>query len=154
MSVRELTNEELVDRAAYYLRTDQADELRRRLGERDQLAEQAAGFDSCNRARSAAEAEIARLAEQVEKLTMLPPMYTAMDARKIDAYDAAHARVKREGWSRAEYVLRAEAAEREVARLREACERAMSACGSPDAADGCRSVLAILGAALNGGDPS
>lgn len=36
---------------------------------------------------------------------------TAEDARKVEAYDAARYKVKREGLSRAEYVLRAEAAE-------------------------------------------
>lgn len=36
----------------------------------------------------------------------------------------------------------------EVARLRKACERAQSACGAPDAAEGCRIVLRILGEAL------
>ncbi len=35
----------------------------------------------------------------------------AEDARKVEAYDAARATVKREGKTRAEYVLRAEAAE-------------------------------------------
>ena len=40
--------------------------------------------------------------------------------RKVEAYDAARAEVKRDGYSRAEYVLRAEAAEAEVARLESA----------------------------------
>lgn len=48
---------------------------------------------------------------------------TPEDERKIEAYDAARATVKREGNTRAYYVLRAEAAEAEVTRLREALER-------------------------------
>lgn len=35
-------------------------------------------------------------------------------ARKVEAYDAARAKVKREGLSRAEYVLRAENAEEQI----------------------------------------
>lgn len=45
------------------------------------------------------------------------------DERKIAAYDAARATVKIEGNTRAYYVLRAEAAEAEVERLRSALER-------------------------------
>ena len=43
--------------------------------------------------------------------------------RKVEAYDAARAEVKRDGYSRAEYVLRAKAAEAERDRLREALEK-------------------------------
>ena len=51
-------------------------------------------------------------------------LLTPEDERKIEAYDAARATVKIEGNTRAYYVLRAEAAEAEVVRLREALERA------------------------------
>lgn len=42
------------------------------------------------------------------------------DDRKVEAYDAARAVVKREGFSRAEYMLRAETAEAALTEAREA----------------------------------
>jgi len=52
--------------------------------------------------------------------------------RKVEAYDAARAQVKREGFSRAEYVLRAEAAESDRAALLEAAKAAKSQAAAPD----------------------
>lgn len=86
VSVRDLTNEELLDwiplQSTSRLIEEGESELRRRL----QAGEEAK--------RKLAEVE-----------------------RKAEAYDAARATVKREGLSRAEYVLRAEEAERERDRL-------------------------------------
>lgn len=52
-----------------------------------------------------------------------PRLMTPEDERKIAAYDAARAAVKIAGHTRAYYVLRAEQADAEVVRLREALGR-------------------------------
>ena len=63
--------------------------------------------------------------------------------RKVEAYDDARAEVKRQGYSRAEYVLRAEAAEAErdeaIACLQRVVEadRDDSRMGHPNAGDSC-----------------
>lgn len=53
----------------------------------------------------------------------LDPFLAVKDARKIEAYDAARAKVKREGLSRAELILRVEAAEQAAEQARNALQK-------------------------------
>lgn len=68
----------------------------------DQIAEKATWGNGAERLNALD--EFARRLKAAEK-------WRTLNARKVEAYDAARAVVKREGFSRAEYVLRAETAE-------------------------------------------
>lgn len=62
--------------------------------------------------------------DDLDALASLVRDTQAENERKVEAYDAARATVKREGRTRAEYALRAESAERRLAVAVEALEEA------------------------------